>query len=193
MHQSSVSLRRICHRNIMFKEWLKLSLLASPQWRQPRGIHPSYWLGILMGLFYYARWSQGQMPASTKGLMFPPENFYLYGAIISPLMWPVLTGMTAGLLKRLSQSKQASAMKFSYAYSAPLFVWLGCLEFLIWTLCPPSRFGPIALGVMFIAMLVVYIQCFRLFDHEHHSPLSRHLRTMSGLFPQLLVATLIFR
>lgn len=177
----------------MVGQWLKLSVLVSPQWHQPRGIHPSYLLGLLMGLFYYARWLQGQIPASSKGLLFPPQDFYLYGAIISPLMWPILTRMTAALLKRLSRGPQASAMKFSYAYSVPLLIWLGCLEFLVWTFCPPSGFGLIALALMLIAMVVVYIQCFRLFDSEHHSTLSRHLRTMSGLLPQLFVATLIFR
>jgi hypothetical protein len=177
----------------MVRQWLRLSFLVTPQWTQLRGVHPSYLLGVLMAIFYFARWSKGQMPASTKGLLWSPEDFYGYSAILSPFVWPVLTRITAHLLKILSNGDEQAERKFSYAYSVPLLIWLGCFEFFIWSVCPPSQFGLIALCVMFIAMMVVYIQCSRLFDRELHSHLSRHVRTMLALLPQLLLATLIFR
>ena len=177
----------------MIRQWLKLSFLGSPDWQRIRGVHPALLLGLTMSLFYAARWLQGQTPASDKGLLFPAEDFYLYSACLSPFLWPLVTKLTAYILTKSSGGNAEDTHRFSYAYSTPLFVWLGCLEFLIWFLCPPAYFGVIALCLMPCAMIVVYIQCIRLFDPHQHRFWARHFRTILSLVPQLLIATIIFR
>ena len=177
----------------MIHRWIKFSFLAPPREDLCQERAPGIWLGLVMALFYFARWTQNQSPASQKGLIFPADDFYVYSACLSPFLWPALTRLTARLMTKLSGGTARDTILFSHAYATPLLVWLGGFEFLVWVLLPPELFGRIALCLMVCAMSVVYIQSTRVFNPARHSALSRHFRTTLSLVPQLLVATLIFR
>ena len=172
-------------------DWLKFSILRSERIPSTHRVPPWFALGIAMSLFYACRWMSGQTPASTKGLMFPSDDFYFYGAVLSPVLWPTLALLTAQLFSRFAHDSDPSP--FAFAYSTPLFFWLGCIEFIIWLSVPQAYFSFIALGLMFTAMLTVYIQCFRLTVRTSSSTLNPHFQTILCLTPQLVIASALFR
>ncbi|MGB0647444.1 MAG: hypothetical protein ACPGQS_09740 [Bradymonadia bacterium] len=171
--------------------WLKFSTLRSAHIPTKNLLPPWFALGIAMSLFYTCRWVSGQTPASDRGLIFPFDDFYFYGAVLSPVLWPTLALLTGQLFSRFDRDIEPGQV--AYAYSTPLFVWLGCTEFMVWLSVPQEYFSYPALGLMFTAMFVVYVQCFRLTTDASSSTFSRHIRTVLCLSPQLLIASAMFR
>ena len=171
--------------------WLNFSILRSEHIPPKSRLPPWFALGIGMSLFYACRWYSGQTPASVRGLIFPVDDFYFYGAVLSPIPGPTLALLTGQLFARFNQDLDPT--KIAFAYSTPLFIWLGCTEFIVWLIVPQEYFTYPALGLMFTAMLVVYVQCFRLTTSESSPTFNRHIRTVLCLSPQLIIASAMFR
>ena len=161
---------------------------SSPAWL-PHAI-----LGLSMSLFYAARWFANQQPPSAKGLLFPPPAFYGISAILAIIVWPSMVALSASCLCALSSAASGidrrAATKL-YAY--PLFFWLGCVEFAVWSVIPANAFRLVAPIILILAMSTVLRHFYRELRKQNFGRLSSLGRSVLSLMPQLLVAGLFIR
>ena len=151
-------------------------------------------LGLSMSMFYAARWFANQQPPSAKGLLFSPADFYGISAILASIVWPSMVALSARCLCALS-SKESSIDRHTanklYAY--PLFFWLGCVEFAMWSVIPSNAFRLFAPLILILAMGTVLGHFYRQLRRQNFGHLSSFGRSVLSLMPQLIVAGLFIR
>lgn len=169
--------------------WRRLNLDdSSPTWL------PHAMLGSSMSLFYAARWFANQQPPSTKGLLFPPADFYGISAILAILVWPSMVAISARCFCALSSTESSiDRHTASKLYAYPLFFWLGCVEFAMWSVTPANAFRLLAPIILILAMSTVLGHFYRQLRRQDFGRLSSLGRSVLSLMPQLIVAGLFIR